>query len=78
MLRYAFQKGYANSIRTNDRWMVTCKSSNPDRIKDNCNIFDFELSDSQMKELDELECDFRVTPGPKDPEERKRYYEDMP
>lgn len=59
--------------------MVTCKSATPSRITDNTQIFDFELSESQVQKLNGLECGFKVTPSTvKDPKERRRYYEDMP
>ena len=58
--------------------MVTCKSATPARITDNVQIFDFVLTDSQMKKLDGMECGFKVTPGPLTQEQRSRYYEDMP
>jgi diketogulonate reductase-like aldo/keto reductase len=59
--------------------MVTCKSEKKDRIIDNTSIFDFALSAEQMIRLDSLECGFKVTPSNlKTPEERRRYYEDMP
>lgn len=60
-------------------FMVTCKSATPSRITENTQIFDFGLSDEQMRRLDALECGFKVTPSTlPDPEARKRYYEDMP
>lgn len=59
--------------------MVTCKSETPSRITDNVQIFDFQLSDDQMRRLDDLECGFKVTPSTEsDIEKRRRYYEDMP
>jgi diketogulonate reductase-like aldo/keto reductase len=59
--------------------MVTCKSENPSRITDNVQIFNFILSDDQMKRLNALDGGFKVTPSSlKTPEERQRYYEDMP
>lgn len=35
--------------------IVIPKSGNPDRIKANIDIFDFQLSDEDMKKLDELD-----------------------
>ena len=62
-----------------DSFMVTCKSDKKDRIIDNTSIFNFSLTSEQMKKLDDLECAFKVTPSTKPtPEERRRYYEDMP
>jgi len=59
--------------------MVTCKSATPSRITDNTQIFDFTLNDSQMEQLNALECGFRVTPSTvKDIAVRGRYYKDMP
>lgn len=61
------------------RYMVTCKSATPSRITDNTQIFDFTLNDSQMEQLNALECGFRVTPSTvKDIAVRGRYYKDMP
>lgn len=31
------------------------KSDNPERIKDNADVYDFELTDEQMKRLDDLD-----------------------
>eukprot|EP01132_Coremiostelium_polycephalum_P004731 gene4731-5906_t len=42
--RWSIQKGFS----------VIPKSSTPDRIKDNFNIFDFEISENDMKTLDGL------------------------
>jgi len=59
--------------------MVTCKSENPSRITDNVQIFTFDLSDDQMRRLNALDGGFKVTPSSLNtPEERQRYYEDMP
>ena len=40
------------------------KSSNPDRIKENAEVFDFELNELQMKRLDQLDEGFRLRPDP--------------
>ena len=61
------------------RYMVTCKSETPSRITDNVQIFDFELTDEQMKKLNALECGFKVTPSTlPDPADRRVYYVNMP
>jgi alcohol dehydrogenase (NADP+) len=44
------------------------KSTNPDRLRQNIDLFDFELSDDDMKALGELDqnvrvCDFGFFPG---------------
>lgn len=41
MIRWSFQKDY----------ITIPKSSNPERIKENSDIFDFVISDEDMKEL---------------------------
>ena len=40
------------------------KSSNPVRLKENIDIFDFELSSSEMDLIDQLNIDFRVRHDP--------------
>lgn len=45
VLRWHIQKGY----------IVFPKSSTPKRIEENIDIFDFELSDNQMSQIDELD-----------------------
>lgn len=45
LLRHAVQGGV----------IVIPKSSNPDRIKSNIEIFDFELTENEMKKLDALD-----------------------
>lgn len=35
------------------------KSANPQRIHENCNIFDFELSESEMKDISALNMDYK-------------------
>lgn len=44
LLRWGVQHGYC----------VLTKSSKPERIRDNLNIFDFEISDNDMERLDQL------------------------
>ncbi|XP_028038636.1 alcohol dehydrogenase [NADP(+)]-like [Bombyx mandarina] len=60
LLRYTVQRGLA----------AIPKSTNPTRIKQNLSIWDFELSDSEMKDLGALDkgeegriCDFTFFPG---------------
>lgn len=43
-LRWAIQHGF----------IVIPKSKNPERIKENLEIFDFELSEGEMKTIDKL------------------------
>lgn len=45
LIRYALQKG----------WVPLPKSDNPERIKQNADVFDFTLSDEDMKTLDGLD-----------------------
>lgn len=40
------------------------RSSNPGRIKENYDIFDFELDDSEMKAIDNLDAGMRTGPHP--------------
>lgn len=40
------------------------KSSNPERIVENANVFDFELTAEEMKQIDSLNQDQRVGPDP--------------
>uniref|UniRef100_A0A674NF13 Protein phosphatase 2 regulatory subunit B'beta n=1 Tax=Takifugu rubripes TaxID=31033 RepID=A0A674NF13_TAKRU len=49
LLRWAVQQGVP----------VLPKSSNPDRIRENAEIFDFSISDSDMDRLSALECSHR-------------------
>ncbi|XP_004079738.1 uncharacterized protein LOC101172196 [Oryzias latipes] len=46
LLRWAVQQGVP----------VLPKSSNPERIEENCRIFDFELSKADMERLSSLDC----------------------
>lgn len=46
--------------------VVIPKSVTPSRIKENLEVFDFELSDSQMEQLDNLNEEKRVGPDPDD------------
>jgi len=54
LVRWALQHG----------WVVLPKSKNKDRVKENINIDDFELSDKEMDTLDNLNCDFKVCWNP--------------
>lgn len=54
ILRWDFQHGIVS----------VPKSSNPDRLKENISIFDFNLSDEEMKLIDLLNIDFRVRYDP--------------
>ncbi len=45
-LRWHIQKGF----------IVIPKSSNPERIKQNADVFDFELTTKDMKKIDQLSC----------------------
>jgi diketogulonate reductase-like aldo/keto reductase len=56
MLRWAIQHGT----------VPLPKSSNPDRIKENFKVFDFELADEEMKTINELSSGKRVTWDPTD------------
>lgn len=49
-------------------WVVIPKSARPDRIRENADVFDFELSESQMRRLDGLDEDrYVITWRPGDP-----------
>ncbi len=50
LIRWGLQKGY----------VVIPKSSNPRRIVENADVFDFELSDADMRTLDGLEENLRT------------------
>ena len=54
MIRWALQKGQA----------VIPKSSNPRRIAQNADVFDFEISADQMERLDALDDNYRLCPDP--------------
>ena len=42
------------------------KSVNPQRIRENSDVFDFELNEKQMQRLDDLDQGFRLRPDPMD------------
>lgn len=46
--------------------LVIPKSSNPDRLAENIDVFDFELSQTEMNAVAELETGVRVGPNPDD------------
>ena len=46
--------------------VVIPKSTHEERIIENSKIFDFELSEEEMKSLDNLDEDFRLYPNPKE------------
>lgn len=48
LIRWSLQKGF----------IPLPKSVNKDRIKANIDVFNFELSESHMQQLDDLECDY--------------------
>ena len=50
LLRYGLQKG----------WVVIPKSERPERIKENADLFGFELAEDDIRELDELDEGLRV------------------
>ena len=54
MIRWALQRGHT----------VIPKSVRPERIKENANVFDFNLNQEQMKVLDGLEQGLRFCPDP--------------
>ena len=53
-LRWCLQKGVA----------VIPKSKNPKRIAENIDLFDFELTDNEMKNIDQLDENYRYGPDP--------------
>jgi diketogulonate reductase-like aldo/keto reductase len=58
LIRWALQHG-----------VVTIpKSTNPDRIRENADVFDFHLSDAEMARLDALDEDFITSWDPRDVE----------
>jgi diketogulonate reductase-like aldo/keto reductase len=54
MIRWALQRGHT----------VIPKSVRPERIEENANVFDFNLSEEQMKVLDGLDQGLRFCPDP--------------
>ena len=54
VLRWDLQKGV----------ITIPKSSNEKRIKSNADLFDFELSQEDVEEIDHLDRDFRIGPDP--------------
>ena len=40
------------------------KSANPERIRENSDVFNFELNEKQMQRLDDLDEGFRLRPDP--------------
>ena len=46
--------------------LVIPKSSNPDRLAENLNVFDFELSDADMNEIAKMETGVRASLDPND------------
>ena len=54
MLRWGLQQGRS----------VIPKSTNPARITENLNVFDFELTDTELSALDRLETGKRGGPEP--------------
>ena len=48
-LRWAVQRGYT----------IVPKSSQESRLKENLNLFDFELADDEMKAISSLNCNRR-------------------
>ena len=69
-LRELAEKYKKNIVQIVLRWdlqkgIVTIpKSSNPERIKSNADIFDFELSQEDMDLIDALNCNLRIGPDP--------------
>ncbi|KYQ92801.1 aldo-keto reductase [Tieghemostelium lacteum] len=54
LLKWAIQKGIP----------VIPKSKTPSRIKENADIFDFNLTDEEMKKIDDLNCNKRICWNP--------------
>lgn len=54
LIRWSLQKGF----------VVLPKSSTSSRIKENIDIYDFELNESEMKNLDSLNNNFRISWDP--------------
>lgn len=47
-------------------YILIPKSSHPDHIAENANIFDFELTPDEMKRINGLNSNFRTGPNPDD------------
>ena len=54
ILRWVYQRGVVSIPR----------SSNPEHIKENIAIFDFELSEEEMERINQLDTDQRFGPDP--------------
>lgn len=54
LIRWSLQKGF----------IVLPKSSTPSRIKENIDIYDFELNESEIENLDSLNNNFRISWDP--------------
>ncbi|MER3329407.1 MAG: aldo/keto reductase [Candidatus Kapaibacterium sp.] len=54
LIRWSLEKGF----------IVLPKSANPDRIKENIDVFDFELSPEDMSLLDSLDSNIRISWDP--------------
>ena len=52
VLRWQVQRGV----------IVIPKSVTPSRIEENGNIFDFQLSEEEMKEMESFDCNGRLSP----------------
>lgn len=46
-------------------WIILPKSSHKERIEENINIDDFELTKQEIDNLDSLECGYKICPDPK-------------
>lgn len=45
-------------------WIVLPKSSKKERIEENINIDDFQLTEQEIKSLDDLNCGYKICPDP--------------